>query len=156
MRKMSMEKKSNGKGIALIAVGVLVEIGVSYLRYNQALQGIADEDLKYRLVYPLCPLIVLASVCIFAGFSYLNLKKDFSKLSALTFLVYLFHAGIWDLLVRVVYKMGYEWNNLIAIPVCIIVVFIISTILSKIYTEIWKWIENKWKVSEKLCVILHL
>lgn len=158
LRKTAFANKNNKKGILLIAAGTAVEMMVAFLRYVQALRGIENTDLKYELVTPLCPLIVIASVCIFAGFSHLDLKreKDFGKLTALTFPIYLFHAGVWGLFSRAVYRTGAGWNYEAAIPVSILLVLIISAVLSKLYIILWNRIEGKWKISDKLCQIIRL
>lgn len=156
LRRLFYEKKNNKKGYALIVGGILTELLVSFLRYNQVMDGIADDELKYELLTPLSPLVVIASILIFAGVSCLEVKKDFSKLSALTFLIYLFHAGYWDLLSKLIFKIGFEWDNRVVIPVCIVLVFIISSVSARVYLKAWKWIEGKWQISDKICRMIKL
>ncbi|MCM1191185.1 MAG: acyltransferase family protein [Butyrivibrio sp.] len=137
LRKLAVGHKNNRKGLFLIGGGIMVECVAMILRYRQALSGIADEDLKYKLVPPLSPLVVVASVLIFAGFSFLHIKANGSKIAGITFPIYLIHAGVWDVLAIIVRKLGYAWDNRIVIPVSIIIVFVLSALLSKIYLVIW-------------------
>lgn len=153
LRKIGNADKNNKKGILYLALGILTEMIVIGLRYRQALQGIADDDLKYRLVSPLCPLIVIASVLIFAGFSHLTIRRDFGKLSADTFLIYLFHAGIWAVLIRIIKSRASDWDNRILIPCCIVIVFCLSLAAARIYKRLWSVIERKWSVSDRLCTL---
>lgn len=144
IRKWALERKNNYKGICLILLGLAVELGVTYLRYRQALAGITDEELKYQLVLPLCPLIVIASVLIFAGFSLLNLRRDFGKMSSHTFLIYLLHAGIWSVLVRVIKLIfGAGGDNRVLLPISVLAVFLLSYLTAVIFKKIWEFLVNK-------------
>lgn len=137
LRRWAEKKKSNIKGLCMIALGIAVELFVTRIQYGYSIQGLSKTEEIYGLVGPQCPLIVLASVLIFAGFSLVYMKKDFHKLSALTFLIYLFHAGVWDVGRRFVVKyIGIRGDCRIVIPVCILIVFGISWILSAIYLAI--------------------
>lgn len=99
-----------------------------------SLQGLSETDMNYGLIDPQAPLIVVSSVLIFGGFSIIKINKDFGKLSGCTFLIYLFHAGVWDLLGFVVKKViGVSGDNRIIIPISILVVFCFSYLLSIAY-----------------------
>ncbi|MBQ9926598.1 MAG: acyltransferase [Lachnospiraceae bacterium] len=153
LRKIGNKKKNNLKGIMCIAASIVIGIIVIMMRYNQALQGVTDEELKYQLILPLCPWIVAFSVCLFAGFSHLEIKKNVSRLSSLTFFIYLFHAGVWDIMSRIVRKKGSGYDNQIMIPICIITVFLFSLLLAVIYETMQKRIGQRVqsrKVRKKL------
>lgn len=103
IRRIAAAKKSNKKGLVLIAAGVTVELFPIFLiRYRQVMQGITEN----QILRPLNPLVVLASILIFAGFSYLNRKRSFARLSGLTFYIYLIHAGLLNAVMFVLKKSG--------------------------------------------------
>lgn len=86
-------RKSNVKGVLLILSGIGIEILISAVRcYINATSGNQTE----AWVLPYNPLIVVASVLIFAGFSALKIEHDFGRLAQNMFYVYLFHAGVWS------------------------------------------------------------
>ena len=152
LRKKALFKQDNRKGFMLLSAGILVEVFIIYLRYQQALNRISDDELKYTLIAPLSPLIVIASVLIFAGISQLSIHKNLSWLSSYTFLIYLFHAGIWDFMRKTVIKYSaLSWDNRVVIPVSIIIVFFLSLGCAVIYQSIWKLLEQKWAVSDRFC-----
>lgn len=138
----------NVKGSGLILVGILIELGTAYLQYRfWVTAGTAEGELKYAIVSPICPQIVLASLLIFAGFSMLRIRHNrvVAWLSGLTFIIYLFHAGVWNfiyLLVVTLAKDGdFVWklNSLYWIPVFTVLVFGVSIVLSRIYL----WVEKR-------------
>lgn len=155
LRKWGMKNKSQLKGYCLITAGVVAELLVVFLRYQQALAQIADNDLKYKLVAPFNPLIVAASVLIFSGFSLLKINTNFGKTASCTFLIYLFHAGVWEIGMFIVKRLvGYDGDNRIVIPVCIVSVFFLSWLLALIYQKLWKYFDKKWGISDKLCRLI--
>ena len=92
-------QKNNFKGILLIMLGAAVEIATAFVEYKfQIVGGIMESDLKFQIVSPYCPTIVLASLLIFAGFTKLQIRynQQIEKLADMSFFVYLFHAGVWD------------------------------------------------------------
>ncbi|MCD7825149.1 MAG: hypothetical protein LUH14_04210 [Clostridiaceae bacterium] len=95
MKEKFKNKKNNTRGILMIVAGVILEIGLSFVQYQYFMQGIAEADLKYTLIGPMNPVVALASIFIFAGFSMFDIKWKSVKLSSKTFLIYLFHAGVW-------------------------------------------------------------
>ena len=144
IRKRS--RASNMLGICKLFAGAGILIAVSLLRYRAACNGLTDNDLKYSLSGPGSLLVYIASVLIFSGFANLDIKLDFGRLSSLTFLIYLFHAGIWDVLRLCLNRLGKAdiiSNSVIAIPLCTVIVFILSVICSVIYKNIWAKIERK-------------
>ncbi len=153
LRKKAASKKNNFRAVSLIAAGFLTETVIVYPRCLQALNRVPDDELKYSLIGPLAPQIVLASVFLFAGFSRLSIRKDLGRLSSYTFLIYLLHAGIWDVIQKVIMKQtALSLDNRIIIPAFIIIVFFLSLLASMVYQAVWNWIERKWSVSDKLCL----
>lgn len=138
LRKWSLNKKSNFRGVILIILGIAIELIPVYLQYKYLVDNIdRNEAYEYLLIDWQAPLIVVSSVLIFIGFSLLDVKKDFGKLSSHTFLIYLFHAGVWTILNTIlIYTIGIEGDNRVVIPIMIVLVFLISYLLSILYKKI--------------------
>lgn len=131
IRKYTKDRKNNFLGICLIMIGIMIELFTAYIQYIHILQGIAEQDEIYALVQPQTPWIMCASVVIFWGFSSLDFRWDWVKLSSHTFYIYLFHAGVWDIMLKVIkYFKKDIANSMFAIPCGVTVVFVISYILS--------------------------
>jgi len=171
IRNRTLNNKSNLKGICFIILGVLIELGIGYLVYNLDMNNntyITNFNIKdnKQLLETFSPLIVIASVTIFKGFSLLNIRKNLSELASVTFLIYLFHLGVWELLkitcVKLYVLLLYVFNknvvlmNVVTVLVMIILVFIISLVLSIIYKVIWNFLDKKFDLSEKFCKLLKL
>lgn len=153
IRKNTKKEKSNKKSIILIILGFLILLGAGFLRYKQGLNGISEDELTYALLQPFSPLPILASLLIFAGFTKLSFNKDVTKLSALTFEIFLFHAGILDLL-KLFVKLN--MNSILVIIVISILTFIISLILALIYKKIRDYINNKYHIDDRITKLLKL
>ncbi len=157
IRNWAVSHKSNAKGLVWAGLGAGLELATAFFRYIQARQGIADRDMKYLLTDPYFPLTTAASVLIFAGFSRMTLKRDFGKLSALTFLIYLFHAGVWDIGERLTVRvLGPDADCRIVIPAGIAAVFFFSLLLSLAYRKLYRAADGKWKLADKLCKLVKL
>lgn len=146
-------KKSNKKGVFLILVGFLIEIATSFIVYHfQIVKGISESRLEYRIVSPYCPTIVLASVLIFAGFTMLKSEHNtlIEKLAEMSFVVYLVHAGVLDVIVKILIVTKGEYytnilNNTYYIPIFVLVVLLVSIFLTIIYNKIESYIRSKAK-----------
>lgn len=138
------EKKSNGKGLLLIGIGVLVLLAAALYEYNVYLYTVTDgvegivKDFSYK------PFNTVASVFLFSGFSYLDLRsgKATAFLSKYSFVTYLIHAFVWDILFRVVRRF-LPWNNVVALPLLIALTFLLSLAAAIVYTRLWNWIRQK-------------
>lgn len=137
-------QKNNFKGILLILLGIVVEIATAFVDYKlQIVDGIAENKLNFPIVAPYAPTIVLASLLIFAGFTMLKIEynKHIKKLSDMSFIIYLIHAGVWDFFVkfmRLIKGKDYltSLNNLYWIPVFVVMVLIISVLLTVVYNNL--------------------
>ncbi len=129
---ITYEKKSNVKAIIYIGLSCSLLLLISFVRAYQAKNGISNEELTIKIVDPLCPWIIVASLFVFVGFSYLSFEIDLKKISSMTFYIYLIHAGIWSFLFLIIKRIGGTWNNSIVIPVSIFVVFMLSCLGAKI------------------------
>lgn len=136
-------QKNNLNGILLIMLGAAVEIATAFVEYKfQIVGGIMESDLKFQIVSPYCPTIVLASLLIFAGFTKLQIRynQQIEKLADMSFFVYLFHAGVWDFFGGGVLKHLTKGkadivclNNIYWIPIFVAIVFMISIALTNFY-----------------------
>lgn len=144
LRKFFINRKNNWKGILLIFFGILTELVLTFIEYKNIQNGITELDVKYSIVGNFNPLVVVASLLFFSGFSSLNIDINLTKLSAKTLYIYLFHAGVLDLVSRVIRRIGIEGDCRIIIPITILFVFTIAHILSAIYINLWKKMEQKF------------
>ena len=85
------------------------------------------------LAGPLSPFIIAASLVIFAGFSRLDIRRDFSRLAADTFYIYLFHVGVLGVLQRVEKYLLGPGDSRVIIPLNIAVTFVLSLALSRLW-----------------------
>lgn len=134
-------RKSNIKGILLILSGIGIEVLISVVRcYINMISGNQTE----AWVLPYNPLIVVASVLIFAGFSALKIEHNFGGLAQNMFYVFLFHAGVWSVMEGFLeeYK-GLEMAVTVMIPLLIVSVLFVSLGLAYVYRHIEQQICNK-------------
>jgi surface polysaccharide O-acyltransferase-like enzyme len=157
--RMMCKKKSNRKAFIMIISGVLLEVCVAGLKYKQMVDGIVE--LKHEIVSPYSLLIVPASVFIFCGFTLLSIDRNFIKCSSLTLYIYLIHAGVWDFMVKIFYRIkGDDYltdlDGGIWIMIFTIIVFIISYCLSKLYVWLWDKINKERRITKVMVQIAHL
>jgi len=155
----NVKVKNNLKGILLIFGSVILLLGLTYIQYNHTIRGLSEADEKYTIVGNFNPIVVIASLLIFAGFSNLSIKsKVFNKLANYTFTIYLFHAGIWHFGSFVFFNviMGKKTDPIITIPISVVLVFIISWICAIFYNKLWSFINKNDKVSNMVCSLLRL
>lgn len=142
LRQWGKTRKNNKTAILLILAGLAVNAALAYKNYLRGLKGLPVDVIQYYknpISYmPLAPAEVIASCLIFAGFSVLDIKKDFSKLAGYTFLIYLFHMGICDVIYFVVGDklIGNQAVEAIATILLSVAVFIISLLASVVYKMI--------------------
>lgn len=136
LRKCFMNRKNNWKGILLIFLGILTELVLTFIEYKNIQNGISELDVKYSIVGNFNPLVVVSSLLFFAGFSNLDININMNKLSSKTLYIYLFHAGVLDLVSRVIRRIGTEGDCRIIILITILFVFSVSYILSVIYIHL--------------------
>ena len=137
-------RKNNMKALFMILLGGLIEIATAMVQFHfQIVKGIAEFDLEYRIVSPYCPSIVISSLLIFAGFSMLTVKCNnwMRKLAGMTFVIYLFHAGVYDFIMKILYILkGKDYllgcNNVYWIPILVVIILMISVLLTFMYDNI--------------------
>lgn len=154
-------RKSNRNGFLLILFGVFFEVVLACLRYRKVLGGapLSDERTEFSFLgyEGLAPFVVVSSVLIFYGFTVLDMKLNLSKLSSYTFLIFLFHAGIWDMMKVVSRKKAiYPPQTDLSIIVCVFIVFIASLAASIVYKTIWAKLDARLKITDYLCRMFKL
>ncbi len=131
IRRILRGRKNNIAGSALILAGGGIECLIAYIRACQEAAGINADALPYKIVSPLCPWIVVSALCVFVGFTLLNCKVNCARLAKHTFMIYLVHAGIWDILFQIVKAMfGTQGDSRILIPISVATVFGLSLAFS--------------------------
>ena len=146
-------QENNRDALILIIGGVLVLLGVAYFLYTKGVNGIGNKELLDNLTGASTLPVAIASILIFAGFSKLKIRKNIMKLSKQSFEIYLFHAGIWDVCSIIITK---DMDSKVVIPLMIVIVSVLAYIMTIFWQYLWKWIEVKWSVSDKLCKLLKL
>lgn len=152
LRQWGKNRKNNRVALLFILAGFAVNGILGYINYQRGLSGLPVGAViqYYKNPFshtPLAPIEVIASCLIFAGFSMLDIKNDFSKLARYTFLIYLFHAGIWDIISTLIGDrlIGNQWIEAVAVIMLSIVVFIISLLAAIIYKSISNALKSKIK-----------
>lgn len=169
IRTYYKEKKNNTKGGLLILAGVLVLVFLAAMRWRLASAGaiiqnegnvvVLDGSRELFAYEGLDPFVVIASVAIFAGFSLLQVKggAGISRLSAMTFYVYLFHGGVLDIVkILLKAKPALILQNDLAIPFYVLVVLAVSFVLTIVYLKLWKYLDARWHITGHLCKIFRL
>lgn len=128
-----------------------IECIVAYIRYRQEIVGISEDASSIPIISPLCPWIVAASLCIFAGFSLLKVRHSYSIIAKRTFMIYLVQSGVWDILSRLIRRIfGINGDSRLLIPISIVCVFMASYILALIWGRISKQkVKNEVKAVDK-------
>lgn len=150
-------KKNNLKGYFFIVAGLIVESFCGFLKYEFNFKNILSTGLKFDMVSPYSPGIVVASLLIFCGFSRLSLKRNLliDQISKHSFIIYLFHAGVWECLKMIIDNFCEisQLNCCFYIPLLSLICLIISYILSILYDRISLIILSKKKVFFKMRVL---
>ena len=141
------------KGILFILGGLLLEFILVIVEYKAVLNGTPAKMGTYSLVERFSPIIVISSILIFSGFSNIKIKKDLSKLSGLTFYIYIFHAVVLKYMMDILTSIGIvnkETNSNIVIILGIISVFSISYICSILWNKFWNLINKNDRIYNKI------
>ena len=142
LRQWGKVRKNNRNAILLIFAGFAVNAALAYINYLRGLKGLPIDVIQYYnnpfSYMPLAPAEVIASCLIFAGFSVLDIKKDFSRLAGHTFLIYLVHGGVWNVISTALGDrlIGNQAVETVAVVSISILVFIISMIAAIIYKQL--------------------
>lgn len=146
--RKSSYNKNNVHAAILISVGFLSQLGTAYFHYKKTVNGMD----AYSTVGNFNPIIVFASVLIFAGFSKLDMKPvNFGNLPKLTFYIYMFHILVLSVLKLLINKVSDSLPKTeYGIVIGIVGVFLVSYVLSVIYDGIWKRFDEKTHLVDKI------
>ena len=136
LRKKFLVKKYNTHGICMIFCGILIEYAMAILWYNQAVIGEMATFFNYSIIEPLSPMTACAAILIFMGFARLDIKINFGRAAADTFLIYMIHAAfvtVYHAGIR--HYMGVEADARIMIPLGVIVIYAASGVFARAWEE---------------------
>ena len=142
LRQWGKTRKNNRTAMLLFVAGFAINIALAYGNYLRGLDGLPVDVIqcfKNPISYmPLAPIEVIASCLIFAGFSILDIKKDFSNLAGYTFLIYLLHPVVFDVIAIVIGDklIGNQIIEAIAVMLLSSIVLLISFFIIQIYKKI--------------------
>ena len=154
--KSAVAKKSNKKFIKYFVLAVVILFINSLFRLNNINQGILDAEFKlpflgeFSILGNFNVLVVIASIMMYKAFVYLDIKKDFSKVTKYSLYIYLIHVFVLDILYIIIMLFKSIIIPYIGIPLYTIVVFICSLLLSKLYLYIYKKIDNRTQMENKI------
>lgn len=116
---------------------------IAYARYCNTLGNVAigaNGSLIGAMDYPM----LLAAVFIFAGFAFLTLKCNFTKIASYCFFIYLIHGGLEDFFCKKIIKYyGLEGDCRLIVPLEIIGTFFVSLGLAVIYEKLFQIVTGK-------------
>jgi membrane-bound acyltransferase YfiQ involved in biofilm formation len=123
--------KTKKGGWLYIVLGLAAEIAAGVVLYRLLASGMDRTLAEHRAIMSYTPAIVLASVLIFAGTARLETKLRFDRLSACTYEIYLVHAFVLDMILRVSrHFFGQRWlthlDARFAVPVLAVFVYLLS------------------------------
>ena len=154
LRQWGKTRKSNRTALILISAGIALNLVLAYINYLRGLKGLPVDVIQfYKNPFsyaPLAPIEVIASCLIFSGFSIIKIKSDFSNLSGYTFLIYLIHAGVIDVLFTILSDRLFcnrilEYIFVIIISVGVFLISLFGAILWKRIASFVVQIFNKGK-----------
>jgi Uncharacterized protein conserved in bacteria len=156
LRQLSIHKKKTWSVLLMIIGSIGILIVLSFVYYHGIMTG-GDRESYDRIIAPFSPIIVIVSVMMFYAFSNLNINRfNCTRISSCSFYIYLFHAGVWDVIQRFIAFSNSCSNTGIIILFCVIIVFVISTIMAITYIHTWNIFEKHYNISKKLCLLFKL
>ena len=135
-------QKNNVKGAMFIIVGIFV-LAIDGTLLKCVVMSGGDYYNKLINMYA-APLIILGAICIFIGFSFLSIRKDIGWLSATSYIVYLSHKLLIEIVSQSLYpvlerKFSYDVRFLIFIeyiiilPLAILLGFVLYKLINLVF-----------------------
>ena len=93
------------------------------------------------------PFIMLSSISTFVGFGMLDVKKNYYKLSKLTYFIYLFQSFVYEIIFDLNVKIIN--NEIVEVIIISCITFVISIVLALIFKYIWDSCTKKFSLYEK-------
>lgn len=107
-----------------LIVGILILFGYALFREYAIRNGL--QKFLFGYMGNFHPVVMIASVQIFIGFSRMHIKKDVSGFAKRTLYIYLIHAGVIDVLYNIVPE---RWNPVLFIP-CMLAMTLVLTYIA--------------------------
>ena len=157
--KNRITEKSNKNFIKYFLMAIVILFINSFFRLYIINQGMTDEEFTLPFVGNFSPidnfsiLIVIASILIYKAFVNLDFKRNIVNIAKYSLYIYLIHIFVLDIIYIFVFnkpQMPY-----LEIPIATVIVFFGGLLLSKIYIFIYRKIDNKLHIENKLCNILN-
>lgn len=127
--------KNNVFGILLVILGMgILAVNHTIFLYRKVINGGDYFDKLFNLYG--APFIILASVVIFVGFSLLTVKKEISKISELSYIIFLCHKLFIDIMGRNIWgqiENFFDGKLYFIIPVEWVLVLTISLFFSMLF-----------------------
>lgn len=128
-------KKDTKKALLSFIFALVFLLLALRLQYSHTLMGLAEYMEDYQIIDSFNPLIVLASLSIFYGFSCISINLNVYKISKYTFYIYLIHAGIVKVVSLIIDKM-ITLQVLIYIPIVSFITLVISLVISVVLNKV--------------------
>lgn len=144
IRKKIGKTTKNFSSFLCILSGICLLLILAIFQYYRIMQGISETEERLSIVEPQNPVVLVASLLIFIGFTKLQINANLGFLATKTFYIYLFHGGVWKAALKIVRRIDNYFSSY-TIPLCIVGVFLLSLLFAYLYDKVWKWI----------CKLLH-
>lgn len=142
-------RKSLPGSLGAILAGACFLLLAGWMRYRELAFG-GGWGMDWAM--PLSPAIVTGSGLIFAGFAMMPVKRPMGKLAGLTFLVYLIHAVVWDVLAAILPWLSVRAAHPLAWSLASTVLTTALTLpLCLLYRWLWNLLETRFRIFERIC-----
>lgn len=151
--------KNNKKAIACFIISIILLLQLTYVQFEHLSRGVSEAEEYASIASNFNPLVAISAILIFIGFSLLSISDNrvMIWLSSKTFLIYLIHAYVVDIINKRLFGGdGMVFDCCHIIPISVIVVFITSLFLAILYEVIWGKIDKDGRVTNRICSIIHL
>ena len=142
------------KAIIYICLCLVISVFVTYITYGFR-SGFTDNTLLKIITKGgfFSPLNIINSCFLFTAFSYMRISINnvIPYLAKYTFYIYLIHELFviaYCHAIRQLFSINHDCR--ISVLVGVVIVFVLSLFSSMIYNKTWKFLDNKFYLSERL------
>lgn len=142
LRQWGWGKENNRMALLLILIGLAINGILAYINYLRGINGLPVDVIQFQQnlfsYAPLALIEVIASCLTFAGFAVMKIRKNMTKLAGYTFLIYLIHAGVWDVIRTVIGDrlIGNQAVETVAVITISSTIFFVSLLAAMIYQRL--------------------
>lgn len=151
--------KSAKVAVLALSAGLLIEVfnGVVYYWAHY----VSANGFPLGIVGPFTPLVALSSVLIFVGFASMDVKAPLGGLANMTFVIYLFHAGVVESISMVLVLMnGKDWmmgyDPLYWVWIFVLLVSLVSVMLTVVYDKLFDALDARFSITDGLTRLVRL